>query len=336
LDELSVVHAEGLPPALDQVSMRVERGEVLSILGPSGSGKSTLLRAVAGLQSTSAGSIRIDGIEVTDLPAHRRDVALMFQDYALFPHLDVADNVGYGLRMRSVGRSDRRRRVRELLDLVRLPGFEERSVSTLSGGERQRVALARALATNPCLLMLDEPLSALDRSLRQSLVLELQELFGSDGISVIHVTHDQDEAFALADRVVVLRDGRIKHSGAPAEIWNEPGSESLARFLGHRVILPASVVGRILRSDQLPVALDGDLVLVLDSAVGVRTASGEERGDAIVLHSRFVAGHQEITCRLIDSGFELFASVPIEQAGDFQTGSPVIVSIEPSGVRTLH
>ena len=336
---LTVVHGPALVPALDAVELQVAAGEIVSILGPSGGGKSTLLRSIAGLVPVVAGSIELDGVDISAVPAHRRGVALMFQDYALFPHLDVADNVGYGLRMRSIGRTERRRRVSELLDLVRLGDFGTRSVSTLSGGERQRVALARALATGPKLLMLDEPLSALDRSLRQSLVSELHGLFRDEGLSVMHVTHDQDEAFAIADRILVLRDGRIEHSGSPSTIWDDPGSESLARFLGHRTVVAASVLRQLVQPVDLGDAGDDARILVLDSAVEIEpvrgSERGSERGDATVVRSRFTSGHQEITCRLHDSTLEIIAPVATERASSFPVGASVTMIIDPSGVRVL-
>ncbi|NEA49227.1 ABC transporter ATP-binding protein, partial [Streptomyces sp. SID10815] len=200
---------------LDGVGLAVAEHEIVCVLGPSGSGKSTLLRAVAGLQPLDAGRVLLDGRDQAAVPVHRREIGLMFQDHQLFPQRDVAGNVGFGLRMHGTAKDERVARVAELLDLVGLPGAGGRSVAALSGGEQQRVALARALAPRPRLLMLDEPLGQLDRTLRERLVVELRELFGRLGTTVLAVTHDQGEAFALADRVVVMRDGRIAQSGTP-------------------------------------------------------------------------------------------------------------------------
>ncbi|MFF4489043.1 ABC transporter ATP-binding protein [Streptomyces sp. NPDC001544] len=228
---------------LDAVGLDVAEHEIVCVLGPSGSGKSTLLRAVAGLQPLDSGRVLLDGRDQSGVPAHRRGVGLMFQDHQLFPQRDVGGNVEFGLRMHGIQKAQRDTRVRELLDLVGLPGAARRAVAGLSGGEQQRVALARALAPRPRLLMLDEPLGQLDRSLRERLVVELRELFGRLGTTVLAVTHDQGEAFALADRVVVMRDGRIAQSGTPLQVWQRPADEFVARFLGFDNVTDATVAG---------------------------------------------------------------------------------------------
>jgi thiamine transport system ATP-binding protein len=219
--------------ALSTLHLDVAAGAVVAVIGPSGCGKSTLLRAIAGLEPLTEGTIELDGHDVAGVPTHRRALGLMFQEHALFPHLSVGANVAFGLAM--VGASDRERseRTREVLALVGLSGFEDRSVEALSGGEAQRVALARALAPAPQLLMLDEPLGSLDRLLREQLTSDLREVFDRTGVTAIHVTHDQAEAFALADHVVVLRDGRLEQQGPPAELWRRPASVFVAEFLGH-------------------------------------------------------------------------------------------------------
>lgn len=227
--------------ALDAVSLDVAEHHTVCVLGPSGSGKSTMLRAVAGLQAMDAGRIWLAGREQVGVPAHRRGVGLMFQDHQLFPQRDVAGNVAFGLRMRRAGRSEVDRAVAELLDLVGLPGAQRRAITSLSGGEQQRVALARALAPRPKLLMLDEPLGQLDRGLRERLVVELRQMFRQLGMTVLAVTHDQGEAFALADRVVVMKAGRIAQVGTPLEVWQRPASEFVARFLGFDNVVEATV-----------------------------------------------------------------------------------------------
>ncbi|MFP1627730.1 ABC transporter ATP-binding protein [Streptomyces sp. 5K101] len=239
----------GSRAALEAVDLKVAEHEIVCVLGPSGSGKSTLLRVVAGLQRADAGRVLLAGADQAGVPVHRRGVGLMFQDHQLFPHRDVAGNVAFGLRMRPSGAGEtsrvgrRSRRVDELLELVGLPGAQRRSVAALSGGEQQRVALARALAPEPKLLMLDEPLGQLDRGLRERLVVELRGLFGRLGTTVLAVTHDQGEAFALADRVVVMQEGRIAQTGTPLEVWQRPASEFVARFLGFDNVVPATVSG---------------------------------------------------------------------------------------------
>ncbi|MEV6436453.1 ABC transporter ATP-binding protein [Streptomyces anulatus] len=234
----------GKRTALDAVDLAVADHRIVCLLGPSGSGKSTLLRAVAGLQPMDGGRVLLAGQDQSGVPVHRRGLGLMFQDHQLFPHRDVGANVAFGLRMHGVGRAETGRRVRELLELVGLPGAERRAVAALSGGEQQRVALARALAPRPKLLMLDEPLGQLDRSLRERLVVELRTLFQELGTTVLAVTHDQGEAFALADRVVVMRDGRIAQEGSPLDVWQRPASAFVARFLGFDNVTGATVTGR--------------------------------------------------------------------------------------------
>ncbi|MBM3673839.1 MAG: ABC transporter ATP-binding protein [Actinobacteria bacterium] len=223
--------------ALDGVTLRVDDGEIACILGPSGSGKSTLLRAVAGFEDTTRGTVRWDGEDLGAVPVHRRRFGLMFQDHALFAHRDVLGNVAFGLRMLRLPRDEVAARARDALDRVGLSGFEHRKVRELSGGEQQRVALARSLAPEPRLLMLDEPLGSLDRELRERLVVELHELLRGLGITTLFVTHDQDEAFALADTVVLLRDGRVEQVGTPGEVWANPRTASAARFLGFATIV---------------------------------------------------------------------------------------------------
>jgi len=221
--------------ALDGVDLTIGDDEIVCVLGPSGSGKSTLLRAIAGLESPTAGHIRRDGADLTGVPTHQRRLGLMFQDHALFPHRDVIGNVAFGLRMHGVDRTVAGERASATLALVGLAGYEQRAVHELSGGEQQRVALARALAPAPSLLMLDEPLGALDRALREQLVDDLGALFRALGLAVLLVTHDHDEAFALGDRVAILNRGRIEQVGSPVELWTRPATAFVADFLGWNV-----------------------------------------------------------------------------------------------------
>ncbi|WP_344397616.1 ABC transporter ATP-binding protein [Streptomyces vastus] len=278
LDEATVRF--GRRPALDAVGLDVAEHEIVCVLGPSGSGKSTLLRVVAGLQPLDSGWVFLDGRDLGGVPAHKRGVGLMFQDHQLFPQRDVGGNVAFGLRMHGASKAQQDVRVRELLELVGLPGAASRAVASLSGGEQQRVALARALAPRPRLLMLDEPLGQLDRSLRERLVVELRELFGELGTTVLAVTHDQGEAFALADRVVVMRDGRIAQSGTPLEVWQRPADEFVARFLGFENVADASVSGEAADTPwgKVPVpdgAPQGEVTLLIRPA-GVRLVPSAE------------------------------------------------------------
>jgi len=228
--------------AAQDVSFQVEEGELLALLGPSGCGKTTVLRLLAGLAEPDAGRVFIAGRDVTGLPPERRGVGMVFQNYALFPHLTVAGNVAYGLRFSRLPRRERTARVRELLELVDLPGYEKRRVHELSQGQRQRVALARALAPRPKVLLLDEPLSALDAALRVQLRGELRTLLKGLSITSVHVTHDQEEALAISDRLGVMRAGKLVEMGSPEELYRAPRTPFVASFLGRANLWPAVVV----------------------------------------------------------------------------------------------
>jgi len=229
-------------PALNSVSFKVKTGEIVALLGPSGSGKSTLLSIIAGLDRADRGVVRWNGRNIVNLPAHRRGFGLMFQDYALFPHRDVFGNVAFGLQLSAKPAVQIQRRVSEVLQWVGLAGFERREVSSLSGGEQQRVALARALAPQPRLLMLDEPLGSLDRALRTRLLEELAGILREAGQTSLYVTHDQEEAYAIADRIVLLQAGRVEQVASPEELYRRPASAFVARFLGLHNLFPARVV----------------------------------------------------------------------------------------------
>jgi spermidine/putrescine transport system ATP-binding protein len=218
--------------ALQGIDLDVAQGEFIALLGPSGCGKTTLLRCIAGLVAPTEGDIEIDGRSIVNVPVHRRDLGMAFQSYALFPHMSVAENVGFGLRMRGVGRDEIRQRVMRALDLVRLQGMEGRYPHQLSGGQQQRVATARAIVTDPKVLLLDEPLGALDAKLREAMQVELRQLQRRLGVTTIFVTHDQHEALGMADRVAVMRDGRIDQFDAPGTIYDQPRTAFVADFIG--------------------------------------------------------------------------------------------------------
>jgi putative spermidine/putrescine transport system ATP-binding protein len=234
----------GRHAAVDRLSLNIEPGQLVALLGPSGCGKTTSLRMIAGLVQPSGGEIFVNGGSITGLPVHRRNIGMLFQSYALFPHLTVAENVAFGLQMRGVRRRSAALRVQEALDLVQLGGHQHKLPSQLSGGQQQRVALARALVIEPAMLLLDEPLGALDKSLRESMQMELRLLQRRLGVTTVMVTHDQDEAMTLADCIVVMRDGRLEQVGSPAEVYQYPASRFVAGFLGASNFFQGTVEGR--------------------------------------------------------------------------------------------
>ncbi len=262
--------------ALDAVSLALREGDILAVLGPSGCGKTTFLRATAGLERPDAGRILCQGQDLAEAPPHKRGFGLMFQDYSLFPHLDVAGNVGFGLRMARVPRRRRAGRVREMLRLVRLEELSQRSIHELSGGERQRVALARSLAPSPRLLMLDEPLGALDATLRRELLGELSAILRRVGVTAIYVTHDREEALAVADKAAVMRSGRIVQAGTPRDLVERPASAFVASFLELGAIL-----------DAVPTRRAGKLLFATDLGLLPAAAlrgSATEAGRLLVRH----------------------------------------------------
>ncbi len=318
--------------ALDAVDLTVAAGEVVVILGASGSGKSTLLRAVAGLQPLDAGHVALDGADVTGVPPHRRGVGLMFQDHALFPHLDVGANVAFGLRMQRRDDVATERRVAELLDLVGLPGTERRAIHTLSGGEQQRVALARSLAPEPAVLLLDEPLGALDRPLRERLVVELRQLFAQLRLTVVAVTHDQTEAFALADRLVVVDHGRVLQSGTPAAVWGNPVSGLVARLLGFTNVAPVTVAaGRLLSpwGDVGPGPPDAAAVLLRPDGIRMDPTGPIE---GTVVASTFAGAHARVRVSVAGAP-DLDADVPGDAAPP--VGAQVHLRVDPAAVQAL-
>ena len=248
----------GAAVAVDKISLRIPKASYCCLLGPSGCGKTSTLRMIAGHEAVSDGDVLIDGVDVTGLPPKQRGTAMMFQNYALFPHLSCIDNVAFSLRMKGVAKAERLRRAREYLALVHMEAFAERLPAQLSGGQQQRIALARALVSQPRVLLLDEPLSALDPFLRVRVREELKRLQRELGISFIHVTHSQDEAMALADMMVVMQDGHIRQTGSPRDVFGSPTSSFVARFIGGHNVLPGLSGPVAVRADRCRLAPDGE------------------------------------------------------------------------------
>ncbi len=337
-----MLSARGVRLALDGqavlrgVDLEVGQGEILCLLGPSGCGKTTLLRAITGLERPDAGDVLVEGRSVLGTPVHARDFGLMFQDYALFPHMSVAENVAFGLKMRRL--PDAARRVREALALVGLAGLERRAVTQLSGGERQRVALARSLAPGPRLLMLDEPLGALDAALRDRLVVELRAIIRQVGLTAIYVTHDQREAFAVADRIAIMNAGQIEQVDVPEAIYRRPATEFVARFLGLNNIVP--VLGAADGRVSTPV---GEFVARPDAhslllhPVGLRLAPVEAAQGSITGVAQECV-FQGDTYRLTiahESGLLFTFAVPVGSRPLPHVGQVVTAAVDPQTVVAL-
>ena len=306
--------------ALDKVSLLVRRGELMTLLGPSGCGKTTLLNLVAGFLMPDSGEIAIDGRRVTDLPTYRREIGIMFQSYALFPHMSVAANVGYGLRMRRIAKPEIARRVADALALVKLQGLEDRKPRQLSGGQQQRVALARALVIRPRVLLLDEPFSALDRNLRASMQVEIKEIQRKLGVTTIFVTHDQSEALSLSDRIAVIAQGRIRQLGTPNEIYCRPIDRFVASFVGDVNVLHA----RLERLDGPTAVVAVGQVRVLVPSQTLQGAASGARVDLFVRpedlrvteEGAATAVHGIVAARIYQGGHvDLYVDVPEGASG---------------------
>ncbi|MEK0081768.1 ABC transporter ATP-binding protein [Geminicoccaceae bacterium SYSU G07066] len=324
--------------ALADVDLDIPHGRFICLLGPSGCGKTTLLRLIAGLETPTKGRILLDGVDITRVPAHKRDFGMVFQSLALFPHLSVGENVAYGLRVRGVDRARRRQRAEELLALVRLPGVLDRPVAQLSGGQRQRVAIARALALAPKLFLLDEPLSALDAKLREAMQVELRLLQQRLGISTIVVTHDQREAMTMADIVVVMDHGRVQQVGAPLAIYREPANAFVAGFIGLSNLLQGTLAedgvridGHAVRVARLPPGLVPGAAVTLsvrpeEAHLRPFGEPGPNRLPAEVAFVRDLGASVEVTARCGEAEL-LVVMAPRERPSDLALGGRVMVEL---------
>src|SRR4030095_8484339 len=346
----SVTKRFGSFTAVQDVSLGVKGGEFITLLGPSGCGKTTMLRMISGFETPTEGTVLLDGKDVTNAPPYRRDVNQVFQSYALFPHLTVEENIAFGLKMRKRPRHEVIWRVNQVIDLVSLGGFEGRKPSELSGGQRQRVALARAIVCEPKVLLLDEPLSALDAKLRHQMQLELKRLQKRLGITFIFVTHDQEEALTMSDRIAVINKGRIEQLGSVHEIYHQPRTTFVANFIGVANILPATVISR--SADGVKIKLDGKLDLVIgdkslsDDAESLLVSIRPEKihitrrpheftnsFEAVIENEVFRGATDELLLRH-ESGLELTAIAANESAHQecFSKGEKVFCSLHPSDI----
>jgi spermidine/putrescine transport system ATP-binding protein len=331
--------------AVDNIDLTVASGEFFSLLGPSGCGKTTTLRLIAGFEQPTSGRILLDGADVSDVPPHRRKVNTVFQSYALFPFLDVRDNVAFGLRHQGVSKAELRRRVDQALDLVRMTSFAKRRPGQLSGGQQQRVALARALVLNPAVLLLDEPLGALDAKLRRSLKVELKALQERVGITFLYVTHDQEEALTMSDRLAVMNAGKIVQIGTPREVYEDPADTYVADFLGAANLMEVEVVSAgalrvgdfALTSNRCEATTGTAHAVIRPERVRIEEhgSAGENRVPAMVERVVFLGSATEVLLRLAP-GVPLQALMQNDGSRpDLAQGTPVHVYLPPDALRVL-
>ncbi len=333
--------------ALDEVSLTVNSGEFVTLLGPSGSGKTTLLMTVAGFTRPTAGSIRIAGQEIVRLPPHKRDIGMVFQNYALFPHMSVGDNIAYPLKLRGVPREARQREVARVLDLVQLGGYGERRVDQLSGGQRQRIALARAIVFAPRILLMDEPLSALDKQLRERMQVEIRRLHERLGTTTVAVTHDQREALTMSDRVAVLHQGRLMQFDTPRALYERPANRFVAEFIGESDFLPVEVAGgraafqgsALALAEPAPAGGAYELLLRPEKLVladGATPGPGVNRFQGRLRDAVFQG--ESLLLTLLVGGHEIHARLPnrhLAGSGSFEPGAELALDLHAADSRLV-
>ena len=336
LRHISKVYSDNGFKAVDDFNLEVKRGEFVTFLGPSGCGKTTTLRMIAGFEMPTSGEILLNGEDISQLPANKRPINTVFQRYALFPHMNIYDNIAFGLKLKKLPKEEIRKKVKRVLDIVDLEGFENRKISTLSGGQQQRIAIARALVNEPEILMLDEPLGALDLKMRQEMQIELKHMHDELGITFIYVTHDQEEALTMSDKIVVLSEGRIQQIGTPEDIYNEPKNAFVADFIGESNIFKGIMTGHMkvrfcggefIGMDDVPEGTLVDVVVRPEDVIIPKPEDGIIEGEVVSVI--FKGMHYEVT---VESGkYEMV----IRTTKCYSVGERIGMKLEPDGIHIM-
>ena len=336
LRHISKVYSDNGFKAVDDFNLEVKRGEFVTFLGPSGCGKTTTLRMIAGFEMPTSGEIFLNGEDISQLPANKRPINTVFQRYALFPHMNIYDNIAFGLKLKKLPKEEIRKKVKRVLDIVDLEGFENRKISTLSGGQQQRIAIARALVNEPEILMLDEPLGALDLKMRQEMQIELKHMHDELGITFIYVTHDQEEALTMSDKIVVLSEGRIQQIGTPEDIYNEPQNAFVADFIGESNIFKGIMTGHMkvrfcggefIGMDDVPEGTLVDVVVRPEDVIITKPEDGIIEGEVVSVI--FKGMHYEVT---VESGkYEMV----IRTTKCYSVGERIGMKLEPDGIHIM-
>ena len=336
LRHISKVYSDNGFKAVDDFNLEVKRGEFVTFLGPSGCGKTTTLRMIAGFEMPTSGEILLNGEDISQLPANKRPINTVFQRYALFPHMNIYDNIAFGLKLKKLPKEEIRKKVKRVLDIVDLEGFENRKISTLSGGQQQRIAIARALVNEPEILMLDEPLGALDLKMRQEMQIELKHMHDELGITFIYVTHDQEEALTMSDKIVVLSEGKIQQIGTPEDIYNEPQNAFVADFIGESNIFKGIMTGHMkvrfcggefIGMDDVPEGTLVDVVVRPEDVIITKPEDGTVEGEVVSVI--FKGMHYEVT---VESGkYEMV----IRTTKCYSVGERIGMKLEPDGIHIM-